>query len=43
MKEEEKLGHEEQTPKIIKVLKIGESIELIPGGADIAVTMDNRE
>ena len=28
---------------MIKVLKIGESIELIPGGAEIPVTMDNRE
>lgn len=28
---------------MIKVLKIGESIELLPRGAEIPVTMENRE
>lgn len=33
---------EEPRPnKTLKVLKVGESIELVPGGAHIAVTMDN--
>jgi hypothetical protein len=34
---------EEQAPKMIKVLKIGESMELLPNGAEIAVNKDNLE
>ena len=31
----------QETPKGLKVLKVGMEIELLPGGADIAVTKDN--
>ena len=30
-------------PKIAKVLKVGEAIQLIPGGADIEVNLKNVE
>jgi hypothetical protein len=33
---------EESPIKMIKVLKIGETFELVPGGSNIPVTIENR-
>ncbi len=34
---------EESPIKMIKVLKIGETFELVPGGSNIPVTIENRQ
>jgi hypothetical protein len=42
LKEAEYLNQAEESPsKVIKVLKVGESIELVEGGANIPVTTAN--